>query len=112
MDDAEGLAALADWLGSLGHPDRLRLVLELADGERDVASLAAAAGLPQPRTSQHLALLRAHDVVASRREGRRVCYRLTDPAIVDWVGEAVALFARAAGRRSELGPLLNNLRGT
>ncbi|MEO0600324.1 MAG: metalloregulator ArsR/SmtB family transcription factor [Myxococcota bacterium] len=110
MGDAEALSALADWLGALAHPDRLRLVLELADAECDVATLSGAAGLPQPRTSQHLALLRAHGIVASRREGRRVCYRLADPAVVSWVGRAAQFVADDADRRSDLGPLLERFR--
>ncbi|MEN0068230.1 MAG: metalloregulator ArsR/SmtB family transcription factor [Myxococcota bacterium] len=110
MDEAEAIAALADWLGALAHPDRLRLVFALAQTERDVASLAQELGLRQPRTSQHLALLKAHDVVVGRREGRRMLYRLADPALVAWVGEAAGFLAARAGRQAELGSLLERLR--
>lgn len=67
------------------HPDRLRIVEELREGERDVNALQAALGVSHSRTSQNLAILRAHRLVAERREGRHVFYRLVTPEIARWV---------------------------
>ena len=79
---AKELAAL---LGVLSHPARLQLVEELGQGERDVNALTAALGIAQSGVSQHLALLRAHRVVAERREGRHVYYRLRRPDLAAWL---------------------------
>jgi DNA-binding transcriptional ArsR family regulator len=72
-------------LGVLSHPHRLRIVEELGLHERDVASLQRALGISHSGVSQHLAQLRSHSLVAERREGRHVFYRLLQPDIAKWL---------------------------
>jgi len=76
---------LAELFGVFAHPDRIRLVEELRGGEKDVNALQAALGVTHSRTSQNLAILRARRIVAERREGRHVFYRLVNPALADWI---------------------------
>ncbi|MCC6586281.1 MAG: helix-turn-helix transcriptional regulator [Bryobacterales bacterium] len=76
---------LAKLLGVLSHPDRIRLVGELRQEERDVNTLRERLGLTQARVSQQLALLRAHRLVRIRRDGRHIFYRLSQPTLVDWL---------------------------
>lgn len=76
--------------GVFSHPDRIRIVEELRDGEKDVNALQAALNVTHSRTSQNLAILRSHRIVAERREGRHVFYRLLNPAIAHWVLEGLA----------------------
>ena len=76
---------LAKLFGVFSHPDRLRIVEELRDGERDVNALHEALGVTHSRTSQNLSVLRSHRVVVERREGRHVFYRLAHPDVADWV---------------------------
>lgn len=76
---------LSKFLGVFSHPDRLRIVEELRDGERDVNALQEALGVSHSRTSQNLAVLRSHRVVVERREGRHVFYRLTHPDVAEWL---------------------------
>jgi len=45
--------------------------------------LAQAARISQPAASQHLSVLRAEEVVVSRKSGNQVYYRLRDPALVE-----------------------------
>ena len=80
---------LADLFRQLAHADRLRLIEELRQGEKDVTSLALALALPATRVSQHLALLRAHRLVEERRDGRNHFYRLAHPFLADWVLDAL-----------------------
>ena len=80
---------LAELLKLIAHPDRLRLIEELRQGEKDVSGIAEALDLPSTRVSQHLASLRAHRLVQERREGRSHFYRLTRPAIAGWIVEAL-----------------------
>lgn len=72
-----------------GHPDRIRIVEELRDGERDVNALQAALDVTHSRASQNLAILRAHRLVVERREGRHVFYRLVNPDMARWVLEGL-----------------------
>lgn len=85
MPRSIALAELADLLRILAHPDRIRIVEELRNGEQDVGSLAEVLEAPSSRVSQHLAVLRAHRVVHRRRDGRRVLYHLDDPDLAAWL---------------------------
>ncbi len=76
---------LAKFFGVFSHPDRLRIVEELREGERDVNALRDTLGVSHSRASQNLMVLRSHRVVIERREGRHVYYRLSHPAVADWV---------------------------
>ena len=67
---------------ALGHPCRLGLLQLLAQGERSVEALAEQAGLGLANASQHLQQLRRAGLVATRRQGNRIFYRLSDRAVV------------------------------
>ncbi len=79
---------LAELLGVLSHPHRIRIIEELRDGEHDVNSLQAALGISHSGVSQHLMVLRANRLVSERREGRRVFYQLRQPGIAVWLLDA------------------------
>lgn len=76
---------LAEFLRALAHPRRIQILEELRKSERDVASLARVTELAQSSVSQHLMVLRAHRVVAERRDGRRVFYRLRSDELAGWL---------------------------
>jgi len=65
----------------LGHPLRLRILELLEGGERNVADLQDELDSSQAVISQQLAILRAEDVVAPRRDGPRVYYRIVEPKV-------------------------------
>jgi ArsR family transcriptional regulator len=68
---------------ALADAKRLCVVERLADGERSVSDLSRDVGCQVPNMSQHLAVLRAAGIVASRREGSTVFYRLVDPQVLE-----------------------------
>lgn len=98
--DVRSLAAL---FRALGDETRVRLIALLAHGELCVCHLQEALGVSQPLISRHLAILRAAGVVADRREGPWVHYRLLaqeDPERARVLGTLTEGFAqRAAVRR-------------
>lgn len=63
-------------LRMLADPTRLRLLWHLRDGEQDVTTLTTAVDASRPAVSQHLAKLLLAGLVSSRRDGRRVLYRV------------------------------------
>ncbi len=71
----------ADICKTLADPNRLMLLHELSEGEKSVGELVAKLGVPQSNVSRHLAVLREHAIVATRREGTSIYYRLTNPKI-------------------------------
>jgi DNA-binding transcriptional ArsR family regulator len=75
----EMLEQAADCLRTLAHPVRLRIVELLSLGSVPVTELAETIGLPQAAVSQHLSLMKAHGLLSSHREGRRVFYELDHP---------------------------------
>lgn len=75
----EEFAALAR---ALGHAHRLELIEHLAQGERSVDTLAKRTGLSVANASQHLQQLKRTGLVASRRDGRHVMYRLSDESVL------------------------------
>lgn len=69
--DLDQLAAL---FRVLADRTRLQILLSLSESEKNVGTICQQLGLPQPTVSHHLALLRMHNVVAHRRDGKQVFY--------------------------------------
>jgi DNA-binding transcriptional ArsR family regulator len=69
--------------GVFAHPLRLELLQLLHEqGECTVGDLAEATGVRMANLSQHLAVMRATNIVIARKEGVSVYYRLADPRIM------------------------------
>jgi rhodanese-related sulfurtransferase len=67
---------------AFGSPKRVEIVDLLSQGERTVESIASATGMTLANTSRHLQVLRNAGMVASRREGLYVTYRVADDSVV------------------------------
>jgi ArsR family transcriptional regulator len=65
-------------LKSLSDETRLRLLRELATGERCVCQLFPAVHRTQSTVSIHLRRMEHDDIVASRRDGQKVFYHIID----------------------------------
>ena len=70
---------LEDLFKALADQTRLRLISLLGDSEVCVCFLVEILKTSQPKISRHLAYLRRAQIVAARREGKWMHYRLTDP---------------------------------
>lgn len=68
---------------AMAHAHRLELLEQLAQGERSVEVLADRTGLSIANASQHLQQMRHAGLVATRRDGKFVFYKLTDNGILD-----------------------------
>ena len=93
---------LAEFLGVLSHPHRIRIIEELRNGEHDVNSLKDALGISHSGVSQHLMVLRANRLVSERREGRRVFYQLRQPEIAGWLLEGTRFLVQETAAADEL----------
>ncbi|WP_028583733.1 ArsR/SmtB family transcription factor [Desulfogranum mediterraneum] len=82
----ERAARLAQLFKALGDPNRLRLLLALAEQEMCVCDLAAFLEVSESAVSHQLRLLRTIDLVRNRRSGTVLYYRLAD----DHVRELIA----------------------
>lgn len=69
-------------LKALGNPERLLLLCQLSQGEYCVSELEEMLGIVQPTLSQQLGVLRTEELVATRREGKQIFYRIaSEPAM-------------------------------
>jgi ArsR family transcriptional regulator len=85
----------------LGDETRLRIVALLSHGELCVCHLQEALELSQPNISRHLAVLRHASIVAHRRKGSWVYYRIADQ-IDPECGHLVKTLARTFAQRELL----------
>jgi DNA-binding transcriptional ArsR family regulator len=67
----------------LAHPTRIAMVELLREGELSAGSLIEELGIEQANASQHLAVLRAKQIVVSRKVGNQVYYSIRDRALIE-----------------------------
>jgi DNA-binding transcriptional ArsR family regulator len=98
MMTPEMIEAAAHRFAMLGDPTRLRILLTvMGQGELSVGAIAMASATSRFNASAHLNRLAAAGLVARRRVGTTVFYRISDqnlPRICDWMCES--LRSRAA----------------
>ncbi len=84
--DPEVYRRQARILKAMANPARLCMIDRLASGECSVGGLTALVGLDQSTVSKHLSVLRHHGIVADRRDGNMVFYRLLTPCVLEFFG--------------------------
>ncbi|MES2035286.1 MAG: metalloregulator ArsR/SmtB family transcription factor [Pseudomonadota bacterium] len=87
-------------LRALANERRLMILCQLVDGELSVGELLPRVGLSQSALSQHLAVLREEAIVATRREGQTIRYRIAEPAAVRVVETLAEIFCPPDTRNS------------
>lgn len=80
---ADALEMIAERFRALGEPNRLRLLIALEQGEQCVGKLVDATGLSQANVSRHLGALVQSGILARRKSGLQVFYRVADPGIFE-----------------------------
>lgn len=79
MRDAADEAS--ELLKALSNQHRLLILCQLIEGEKSVGQLADFLGIRDSTVSQHLALLRREKIIAGRRDGQTIWYRIeSEPA--------------------------------
>jgi DNA-binding transcriptional ArsR family regulator len=90
---------------ALADPSRRAIFESLTRGEAAVKDLTARFDISQPAVSQHLATLREAGLVAGRRAGRQVYYRVNPRGItplIDWIAHYRAFWTGHVGRLEAL----------
>jgi DNA-binding transcriptional ArsR family regulator len=89
---------------AIADPKRLLIIDALRDGERSVGEIAEELGFSQPNTSQHLAILRARNVVSTSRSGNTIYYSLNGRKIIEAIDLLRSFMAEAmVGEEPEAG---------
>lgn len=77
---------------ALGHPVRLRILEILHSGEKTVSELQTALDIEASSVSQQLSIMRARQLVNSRKNGTNVFYTIRDPLIFELLVVARQIF--------------------
>lgn len=77
-------------LKALSNDSRLMILCQIGEAERQVGDLDL--GLSQSALSQHLARLREDGLVAARRQGTAVFYRISDPSALKVIATLAEIF--------------------
>jgi DNA-binding transcriptional ArsR family regulator len=93
MHEAAGQATAM--LRVLANEDRLLLLCQLTQGEACVSELEQSLGIRQPTLSQQLAILRTEQIVSTRREGKKIFYRVSDTRAVSLLATLYGLYCPA-----------------
>src|SRR5436190_19597150 len=73
----------ADFFQALAHPTRIAIVEQLREGELSAGTIIERLGIEQANASQHLAVLRAKNILVNRKAGNQVFYSVRDPRIIE-----------------------------
>jgi ArsR family transcriptional regulator len=95
---------------ALSDPTRLRIALLLLDRELCVCDLTAVLELPQSSISRHMGALRAAGLVADRRDGRWVHYRLSEAPIVEYLRPCLAELSGESSHQADRARLREHLK--
>jgi ArsR family transcriptional regulator len=82
----------AEYFKALSHPTRIKIIELLSKKEMCVCQMMAALGLDQSHVSRHLMILRANNMVKTKREGTMVYYSLTDENIINIIDGVKNMF--------------------
>lgn len=72
---------VSELLKVMAHPERLMVLCQLTQGEVGVGELQSSSSLSQSAFSQHLTVLRKHNLITARKESQQVFYSLADPRV-------------------------------
>ena len=82
----------ADFFKALSNPARIKILELLRPGELSVTELQDRLGIESSSVSQHLSVLRHKNIVAGRKAGTTVYYRVPDPEIFELLDVARRIF--------------------
>jgi DNA-binding transcriptional ArsR family regulator len=82
---ARNASEAASFLRALGNENRLMILCALTQGELSVSALLQQVPLSQSALSQHLAILRHEELVATRRQAQSIHYRIADARVHDFI---------------------------
>lgn len=107
FDLIENVDQAADFLSALANNKRLLILCKLLHNEMSVGALAKAIDLSQSALSQHLAKLRALDLVSTRRDAQTIYYMVSSPHIELMLSTLSSLYMSPAPRRREMAAVVH-----
>ncbi len=107
FDLIENVDEAADFLSALANNKRLLILCKLLHNEMSVGALAKAIDLSQSALSQHLAKLRALNLVSTRRDAQTIYYIVSSPHIELMLSTLSSLYMSPTPRRREMAAVVH-----
>ena len=82
----------AEFFKALAHPVRIKILESLREGEKSVSELQTMLSLDQSAVSQQLSILRAKNLITTRKSGTSVYYSVHDLLLFELLDVARAIF--------------------
>jgi ArsR family transcriptional regulator len=98
----QALELIAARFKVLSEPTRLRLLIALETGEKNVTELVEATGAAQANVSRQLQALSGSGLLGRRKEGLNVFYYIADPTIFDLCGHVCASLQKRIAHSSRI----------
>jgi len=94
--------ARAEILKAIAQPTRMKIIEFLKDGERCVCEIFPAIDEEQSNTSRHLNMMQGSGILARRKEGIKIMYRLKHPEVLEILDLASAILKKEISGKNEL----------
>lgn len=88
----ESIRQASGAMQAMAHPVRLKILCLVGNQELPVLEIVEAVGTSQSNISQHLAVLRDHGILASRKDANRVLYRIADKRVLKMISLTRQIF--------------------
>ncbi len=98
----ELVIARAEILKAIAQPTRLKIIELLREGERCVCEIFPAIAEEQSNTSRHLNMLQSCGILARRKEGIKILYRLKHPEVLEILELAAGILKKEISVRNDL----------
>jgi len=90
----------AQLMTAMANSKRLMILCSLSEGEKPVGMLARKVGLSQSALSQHLAKLRALDLVSTRRDAQTIYYSIASPRVDEILDALCTIFCTSPAQHA------------
>jgi ArsR family transcriptional regulator len=94
--------ARAEILKAIAQPTRMKIIDLLRDGERCVCEIFPAIDEEQSNTSRHLNMMQGCGILARRKEGIKIMYRVKHPEVLEILELASAILKKEISGKNEL----------
>jgi ArsR family transcriptional regulator len=88
----ENIREASSAMQAMAHPLRLKILCLVGGQELSVLEIVEAVGTSQSNVSQHLAVLRDHKILESRKDANKVFYRIGDPRVLKMISLTREIF--------------------